>query len=84
MRKGRSALPEASVRVTMSPSAFMSEMPCTMPNAPDCAFSSVWRRSVATTSSAVTGAPSWKVTPARILNFHSVASALALISSAMR
>ena len=69
---------------TSSPSAFILSMPCRMPSAADFDFSSLWRSSVATTSSGVTVLPSWNSMPLRIFIVQVLASAEAPMSSAMR
>ena len=55
------------------------------PAAPDLGSSgSVMRSNVKTTSSAVSGFPSWKTTPLRIVAVHTVASSLGSNVSARR
>ena len=50
----------------------------------DLFFGSAWRSMVATTSAAVSGVPSWNVTPFRIANVHTEPSPFGVQLSAMR
>lgn len=57
-----------------SPETDISSMSRITPSAPDLEFSSEWRCMVLSTSSAVSGLPSWNSTPLRILKVQVTAS----------